>query len=178
MDEVEHRRRRVRGAKGDGSRVDASPAGDSTVIPEADHADEAPIGAPAEADSPSAAPNRSGGSRRDGSNRGGAATGSGQQSRGQSTTGNGSHPAHEIHRAGHESHRPVSRGPHSSHDGGHDDRENERGLRGLVGGGSTQVSVRAAMRARDAARPSAADIAEAEAHLTIVHRGWTPREPA
>jgi hypothetical protein len=38
-------------------------------------------------------------------------------------------------------------------------------LRGLVGGGSTQVSVDA-------------EIAEAEARLTIVHRGWVPRDTA
>ena len=75
-------------------------------------------------------------------------------------------PAHEHH-AGVDHHavHPV-----------HDDREGERGLRGLVGGGSTQVSVTAAMRARDAARPTGSDIANAEANLTIVHRGWVPRE--
>jgi hypothetical protein len=55
--------------------------------------------------------------------------------------------------------------------------DHERGLRGLIGGGSSQVSVTAAMRARDAARPSDADIAEAERSLTIVHRGWVPRDP-
>jgi hypothetical protein len=75
-------------------------------------------------------------------------------------------PAHDQH-AGFDHHavHPV-----------HDDREGERGLRGLVGGGSTQVSVTAAMRARDAARPTESDMANAEATLTIVHRGWVPRE--
>ncbi|WP_373313924.1 hypothetical protein [Planosporangium flavigriseum] len=57
-----------------------------------------------------------------------------------------------------------------------DDPHAERGLRGLVGGGSSQVSVDAALRARDAARPSAADFAAAEAELVIVRRGWVPRE--
>ena len=52
----------------------------------------------------------------------------------------------------------------------------ERGLRGLVGGGSSQVSVSAAMRARDAARPTDADLAAAESNLVIVRRGWVPRE--
>jgi hypothetical protein len=70
--------------------------------------------------------------------------------------------------------RPLPFDAHSGH--GHDDRDGERGLRGLVGGGSTQVSVAAAMRARDAARPTDAEIAAAEATLTIVHRGWMPRE--
>jgi len=57
-----------------------------------------------------------------------------------------------------------------------DDREMERGLRGLVGSGSSQVSVGAALRARDAARPTDEQIAEAEQTLSIVRRNWTPRE--
>jgi hypothetical protein len=52
----------------------------------------------------------------------------------------------------------------------------ERGLRGLVGGGSSQVTPAAAMRARDAARPTPEDLARAEAELTIVRRHWSPRE--
>lgn len=52
----------------------------------------------------------------------------------------------------------------------------ERGLRGLVGGGSSQVSPQAAMRARDAARPRPEDLARAEAQLQIVRRYWTPRD--
>jgi hypothetical protein len=52
----------------------------------------------------------------------------------------------------------------------------ERGLRGLVGGGSSQVSPRAAMRARDAARPRPEDLARAEAELQVVRRHWTPRD--
>jgi hypothetical protein len=55
-----------------------------------------------------------------------------------------------------------------------EDKEAERGLRGLVGGGSSQVSVRAAMRARDATRPTEADLAAAQADLIIIRRGWTP----
>jgi hypothetical protein len=57
-----------------------------------------------------------------------------------------------------------------------DDQQTERGLRGLVGGGSSQVSVGAALRARDAARPTDADLAAAERDLVIVRRGWVPRE--
>jgi hypothetical protein len=52
----------------------------------------------------------------------------------------------------------------------------ERSLRGLVGGGSSQVKPTAAMRARDAARPRAHDIATAETELVIVRRNWTPRD--
>jgi hypothetical protein len=59
---------------------------------------------------------------------------------------------------------------------GGDDREAERGLRGLVGSGSSQVSVGAALRARDAARPTDAHLAEAEQNLAIVRRNWLPRE--
>jgi hypothetical protein len=55
-----------------------------------------------------------------------------------------------------------------------EDREVERGLRGLVGGGSSQVSVTAAMRARDATRPTPDDLASAETNLMIIRRGWTP----
>jgi hypothetical protein len=55
-----------------------------------------------------------------------------------------------------------------------EDRESERGLRGLVGGGSSQVSVTAALRARDATRPSEAELAAAEDNLMIIRRGWTP----
>jgi hypothetical protein len=57
-----------------------------------------------------------------------------------------------------------------------DDREAERGLRGLVGSGSSQVSVTAALRARDAARPTEQDLADAEERLVIVRRNWLPRE--
>jgi hypothetical protein len=61
---------------------------------------------------------------------------------------------------------------------GHSQAEgaSERGLRGLVGGGSSQVSVAAAMRARDAARPTEEDLARAEEELTVVRRHWTPRD--
>jgi hypothetical protein len=57
-----------------------------------------------------------------------------------------------------------------------DDRETERGLRGLVGSGSSQVGISAAMRARDAARPTDADLAEAQERLVIVRRNWVPRD--
>nr|WP_229072991.1 hypothetical protein [Actinoplanes sp. DH11] len=60
--------------------------------------------------------------------------------------------------------------------GASDDRETERGLRGLVGSGSSQVSVGAALRARDASRPSDEQVAEAERDLVIVRRNWLPRE--
>ena len=55
-----------------------------------------------------------------------------------------------------------------------DERDAERGLRGLVGSGSSQVSVGAALRARDAARPTEAHLAEADRNLTIVRRNWSP----
>jgi hypothetical protein len=55
-----------------------------------------------------------------------------------------------------------------------EDKETERGLRGLVGGGSSQVSVTAALRARDATRPTDEELAAAETDLMIIRRGWTP----
>ncbi|NJC10546.1 hypothetical protein F4558_000372 [Micromonospora profundi] len=57
-----------------------------------------------------------------------------------------------------------------------DERDGERGLRGLVGSGSSQVGLSAALRARDAARPTDADLAEAEARVVVVRRNWVPRE--
>lgn len=52
----------------------------------------------------------------------------------------------------------------------------ERSLRGLIGSGPSQVSVSAAMRARDAARPGKEDLAAAERDLTIVRRHYEPRD--
>lgn len=66
--------------------------------------------------------------------------------------------------------------PPSGTAGGTDDRDTERGLRGLIGSGASQVSVTAAMRARDAARPTEADLAEAAERLVLVRRNWVPRE--
>jgi hypothetical protein len=57
-----------------------------------------------------------------------------------------------------------------------EDRETERGLRGLVGSGASQVGPRAAMRSRDAARVTDADLAAAERDLVIIRRHWVPRE--
>jgi hypothetical protein len=50
----------------------------------------------------------------------------------------------------------------------------ERGLRGIVGAGPSQVGVLGAMRARDAARPTAEDLAAAERDLVIVRRHYVP----
>ena len=50
----------------------------------------------------------------------------------------------------------------------------ERGLRGLVGSGPSQVGVSGALRARDAARPTAADLRAAEAELVVVRRHYVP----
>jgi len=55
-----------------------------------------------------------------------------------------------------------------------EERETDRGLRGLIGSGTSQVSVTAALRARDAARPTDEEIAEAEQRLVIVRRNWVP----
>ncbi|MGX6602174.1 hypothetical protein ACWKSP_08585 [Micromonosporaceae bacterium Da 78-11] len=70
----------------------------------------------------------------------------------------------------------YGRRPPSGTGAGGDDREMERGLRGLVGSGSSQVSVGAALRARDAARPSDEHLADADENLVIVRRNWLPRE--
>jgi hypothetical protein len=78
----------------------------------------------------------------------------------------------------------TARSPRSERDqrtalrphGGTEEQDGERGLRGLVGAGSSQVRPAAALRIRDAARPTAADLAEAEANLVIIRRHWVPRE--
>lgn len=77
----------------------------------------------------------------------------------------------------HDPELPVDPHQHPHHVAPHgDDVTGERGLRGLVGGGSSQVNVAAAMRARDASRPSDEHLATAEAELPIVRRGWIPRD--
>jgi hypothetical protein len=53
-------------------------------------------------------------------------------------------------------------------------RNNERMLRELVGGGASQVGVSGALRARDVNRPTEEDLAEAERNLVIVRRNWKP----
>ncbi|RKR87855.1 hypothetical protein BDK92_2156 [Micromonospora pisi] len=64
----------------------------------------------------------------------------------------------------------------AGHGNGSDDRDSERGLRGLIGSGASQVGVSAAMRARDASRPTEADLAEAEQRVVVIRRNWVPRE--
>jgi hypothetical protein len=56
------------------------------------------------------------------------------------------------------------------------ERDAERGLRGLVGAGPSQVSIGAAMRARDASRPTADDLAAAERDTDLVRRHYVPSE--
>ncbi|MFL6129488.1 MAG: hypothetical protein ACJ73E_10535 [Mycobacteriales bacterium] len=53
----------------------------------------------------------------------------------------------------------------------------ERGLRGIVGSGPSQVGLLGAMRARDAARPTEEDMAAAERDLAIVRRYYVPPDP-
>jgi hypothetical protein len=50
----------------------------------------------------------------------------------------------------------------------------ERGLRGLVGAGPSQLGVSGALRGRDVNRPTEADLAEAEREVVIVRRHWQP----
>ncbi|MGW0430954.1 hypothetical protein ACWDV4_00165 [Micromonospora sp. NPDC003197] len=73
---------------------------------------------------------------------------------------------------------PAPAGPRrgSSSGAAAEDRDSERSLRGLVGAGATQLSVGAALRARDAARPTPEQLAEAEAGVVVVRRNWVPRE--
>jgi hypothetical protein len=52
--------------------------------------------------------------------------------------------------------------------------DTEHGLRGIVGAGPSQVGLLGAMRARDAAKPTAADLAAAERDLEVVRRHYVP----
>jgi hypothetical protein len=107
--------------------------------------------------------------------------GSAAPSPAQPSGGSVGSPARGPAQAGETAERPARvpgrrPGPTGGGNGGGDDREAERGLRGLVGSGSSQVSVGAALRARDAARPSDAQLAEADESLPIIRRNWVPRE--
>ncbi len=53
-------------------------------------------------------------------------------------------------------------------------RDNDRGWRELAGNSPSQVGVSGALRARDVARPGAAELAAAERDLQIVRRQWLP----
>ena len=50
----------------------------------------------------------------------------------------------------------------------------ERGLREIVGAGPSQLGPVRAMRARDANRPTDAELAEAEQEVELVRRNWKP----
>lgn len=50
----------------------------------------------------------------------------------------------------------------------------ERGLRGLVGAGPSQIGVSGALRARDVAQPTEADEAAAQNDVKVVRRNYVP----
>ncbi len=56
-------------------------------------------------------------------------------------------------------------------------RDPETMLRGLVAPGPSALSPQTAMRARDVARPSAAELARAERELVMVRRNYRPPAP-
>jgi len=58
-----------------------------------------------------------------------------------------------------------------------DSRRSDRGLRGLEASRSSQLSPNQAMRAREFARPTDDDLAEAEAELLVVRRNYVPPTP-
>lgn len=53
-------------------------------------------------------------------------------------------------------------------------KDSDRGWRELLGNAPSQVGVNGAMRARDVARPSPAELAAAERDLVIARRQWRP----
>jgi hypothetical protein len=50
----------------------------------------------------------------------------------------------------------------------------DRGLRDLVGAGSSQLGGSGALRGRDVNRPTEEDLADAERDVVIVRRHWQP----
>lgn len=65
--------------------------------------------------------------------------------------------------------RPRREGRGAQAEGGNDGPWRE-----LAGSGRSQVSQASALRARDAYRPTAEDLAEAERDVVIQRRNWTP----
>ncbi|HEY0169321.1 MAG TPA: hypothetical protein VGB75_19940 [Jatrophihabitans sp.] len=55
-------------------------------------------------------------------------------------------------------------------------RDSERGWRELAGSSPSQVGLGGALRARDVARPTAAELAAAERDVVVVRRNWQPPE--
>jgi hypothetical protein len=55
-------------------------------------------------------------------------------------------------------------------------RDADRGWRELAGSSPSQVGLSGAMRARDVARPTPADLAAAERSVTVIRRHWQPPE--
>jgi hypothetical protein len=93
-----------------------------------------------------------------------------QPGQGQSSATQGKDRSTERYQSG------ESTGGEPSRRGGRSSREeaSERSLRSLVTTRSTQVSTTAALRAREVALPSAAELAAAEADLVIVRRHYVP----
>lgn len=116
------------------------------------------------------------------SNGGDGSTGTGSTGTGRSGTGSAAGPPASARTAETSAtHDPVAEPAAAGRRGADvpptaDERDGERGLRGLVGSGSSQVSLGAALRARDAARPTDADLAEAAERLVLIRRNWVPRE--
>lgn len=69
--------------------------------------------------------------------------------------------------------RPVD-GPRDSYDLADGSKENDHGVRALIGSGPSQIRRIAAMRARDINRPTDEEIEAAEADVEVVRRNWKP----
>lgn len=71
--------------------------------------------------------------------------------------------------------RPVPQPPRSAgRPPRRDSDRGERGLRGLIGSGPSQVGVSGALRARDAARPRPEDLRAADEELVMIRRHYVP----
>ncbi len=80
-------------------------------------------------------------------------------------------------RARHRRDRDPAQGrPRGANDAGHANQA-DRGWRELAGSAPSQVGIGGAMRARDVARPTTAELAEAERTVNVVRRQWQPSAP-
>ena len=176
MGEGEHRRRRIRSNRGTTAAAAEAPPAVPPVREPVEPPAEAPVASRPAAERPTPAGGRLGLRAMFGGARP-APPPTPAPPAPSAPAGSGDRPGRPPARPGIERMPPVDREPIDAHAVTSGAEDHERGLRGLIGGGASQVSVTAAMRARDAARPSAQEIAAAEASLTIVHRGWVPRDP-
>jgi len=67
--------------------------------------------------------------------------------------------------------------PRDSYDPAEGSKDNDHGVRALIGSGPSQIPRIAAMRTRDINRPTDEELEAAEADVEIIRRNWKPPTP-